>query len=327
MTIRLRDARVAAAARHADPARAVQRRSSSARVHDRRRARRPRRRAARTFRRDDVTPRGRRDRGGRAARRARKAPVDAPEPPRRLRPAHPAPAPAAAGRGRARRAGPVRDRRLELHRPRAAQPAASAAATPPAVELENPMSAEQSMLRMTLLGSLLDVAAAKPRPRRRRRSGCSRPAPSFLPEAGQQLPREPYHVAAILIGAVRPRELARPAPAARPTSSPSRACSRACSTRSASTVSSSVARRAVPASRARRPRSWIGGEPAGWVGEVHPLVAAEWDIERDGRGVRARPRRGAPSRRRPRTSDVDELPRGPRGPGGRRPRAGHRRAR
>ena len=38
--------------------------------------------------------------------------------------------------------------------------------------------------------------------------------------------------------------------------------------------------RAVPASRAHRPRARRReGEPVGWIGELHPLVARAWDLE------------------------------------------------
>ena len=72
-----------------------------------------------------------------------KLPVDAAEPPRRLRPAHPPPAPAPPRRRRARRAGAVRGGRVELRRRRAAATAA-ARGRRRCVELENPMSAEQA---------------------------------------------------------------------------------------------------------------------------------------------------------------------------------------
>ncbi len=72
----------------------------------------------------------------------------------------------------------------------------------PAVELENPMSSEQSRLRTTLLGSLLDVAQRN----LARGAGALRlfeAGAVYLP-GDTDLPREPYHVAALLTGAVRP---------------------------------------------------------------------------------------------------------------------------
>src|SRR6185312_10478817 len=83
----------------------------------------------------------------------------------------------------------------------------------PVVELENPMSSDQSRLRTTLLGSLLDVA------QRNRSRGASalrlfEAGAVYLPNAGDAaaLPREPYHVAALLSGAVRPPTWRDPEP-------------------------------------------------------------------------------------------------------------------
>ena len=65
-------------------------------------------------------------------------------------------------RGRARRARHLRDRRLELRRPGAARPPAAGArgsACARVVTIENPLSEAISILRPTLLGSLLRRAA------------------------------------------------------------------------------------------------------------------------------------------------------------------------
>jgi phenylalanyl-tRNA synthetase beta chain len=85
----------------------------------------------------------------------------------------------------------------------------------PVVELENPMSADQSRLRTTLLGSLLDVG------RRNRSRGASalrlfEAGAVYLPTPGEagSLPSEPYHVAALLSGAVRPATWRDPEPRA-----------------------------------------------------------------------------------------------------------------
>ena len=72
------------------------------------------------------------------------------------------------------------------------------------VVLENPMSSDQAQLRTTLIGSLLDAAGYN-----HARSASDirlfEAGPVYLPVADQQLPREPYHLGALLIGAVRPR--------------------------------------------------------------------------------------------------------------------------
>ena len=127
-----------------------------ARVQDRRGARRARRHGPRLPPRRRH-PRGGPDRGGRADRRPREAARDAAvrhDASGRLTETQTPPAHCVR---RADRARAARDRRLELRRPGAR---ATSCAHPgePAVELENPMSAEQSRLRTTLIGSLLDIA-------------------------------------------------------------------------------------------------------------------------------------------------------------------------
>ena len=68
-----------------------------------------------------------------------------------------------------------------------------------AVELANPLSTEQSRLRTTLLGSLLDTA----RHNRARGAGAVRlfeAGAVYLPQGEGELPREPYHLGALLSG-------------------------------------------------------------------------------------------------------------------------------
>ena len=88
----------------------------------------------------------------------------------------------------------------------------------PVVELENPMSADQSRLRTTLLGSLLDVG------RRNRSRGAAalrlfEAGAVYLPDGSDSahpptLPSEPYHVGALLSGPVRPPTWRQPDPGA-----------------------------------------------------------------------------------------------------------------
>ena len=101
----------------------------------------------------------------------------------------PPPAPAPAGGRRARGAGPGRDRGLELHQP-SRRRRSWARRAEEAVELENPMSAEQSRLRTTLLGSLLEIARRN-RARGAARSACSRPAPCTCRAARTSCPASP----------------------------------------------------------------------------------------------------------------------------------------
>ena len=82
-----------------------------------------------------------------------------------------------------------------------------------AVELENPMSSEQARLRTTLIGSLLDIASRN----RAHGAGALRlfeAGAVYLPQPAHRLPREPHHVGALLIGAVRPATWREPSPRA-----------------------------------------------------------------------------------------------------------------
>jgi phenylalanyl-tRNA synthetase beta chain len=144
-----------------------------------------------------------------------------------------------------------------------------------AVELANPLSTEQSRLRTTLLGSLLDTA----RHNRSRGAGALRlfeAGAIYLPQGERELPREPYHLGALLSGDARPATWRDPAP------------------RSADffaikgvlaglldrlRVDWTIVHVAEPFLHPGRAASILaGGEAVGWIGEIHPLVAAEWDL-------------------------------------------------
>ena len=146
-----------------------------------------------------------------------------------------------------------------------------------AVELANPMSAEQSQLRTTLLGSLLDAA------QRNRAQGAAtirlfEAGAVYLPGAKESLPREPHHVGAVLIGTSRPRSWRDPDP-------------RAADFFAAKGVLQGLletlrvpwelkATQAIPFLHPGRAAQLIvSGEPVGWVGEIHPLAAAVWDLK------------------------------------------------
>jgi phenylalanyl-tRNA synthetase beta chain len=161
----------------------------------------------------------------------------------------------------------------------------------PVVELENPMSADQSRLRTTLLGSLLDVG---------QRNRSRNPAPTHplrLFEAGAvylpapadaiadhddaagaaALPLEPYHVAALLSGAVRPATWRDPEPRAADFFAAKGvlgAMLDAVHVRWALEADPEAAPFLHPG---RAARIIIEGIPAGWIGEIHPQVAAGWD--------------------------------------------------
>ncbi len=146
------------------------------------------------------------------------------------------------------------------------------------VTLANPMSSEQSQLRTTLLGSLLDVA------QRNRARGVESLA---LFESGavyhstgsdDGLPAEPHHLGAILAGPVRPATWREQRP-------PSVDFFAAKGVLSALLASLGVEWEPQPMTTApflhpgRAAAILIGGSHLGWLGEIHPNVAARWDLE------------------------------------------------
>ncbi|HUB04750.1 MAG TPA: phenylalanine--tRNA ligase subunit beta [Solirubrobacteraceae bacterium] len=147
-----------------------------------------------------------------------------------------------------------------------------------AVTLANPLSTDLSELRTTLLGSLLDVA----RHNRARGVGNVRlfeAGAVYLPTgraASGQLPREPYHLGAVLLG--------RPRPATWRDNKP-----RTVDFFAVKGVLEGLMDRVHAdwhLERATEPflhpgrsaRIIAAGAPVGWIGEVHPLVAAGWDL-------------------------------------------------
>jgi phenylalanyl-tRNA synthetase beta chain len=152
-----------------------------------------------------------------------------------------------------------------------------------AVAIRNPMSEDQSVLRTTLLGSLLDVAL------RNRSRGMhdvrlfevgavyfDRPRPGE-PRAEQPLPDERQHVAALLTGALRPASWREPEPPLAGFFSIKAVL--------ASLLDTLRVPWRVEADRepflhpGRSARVLVGDEPAGWLGEIHPGVARAWDLD------------------------------------------------
>jgi len=159
------------------------------------------------------------------------------------------------------------------------------------VALANPMSEDQSVLRTSLLGPLLDNVE-----RNRARgnddvrlwqygaiylarepgdgNGAGPPAVPGL----DRLPTERQHLAALLTGHLRPPTWREPEPA------------RADFFAAKGVLAAVMAALRVPweVEPSREPflhpgrsaRVLAGGEPAGWLGELHPAVAARWDVER-----------------------------------------------
>jgi phenylalanyl-tRNA synthetase beta chain len=146
----------------------------------------------------------------------------------------------------------------------------------PAVELENPLSIEQSRLRTSLLSSLLDAA----RYNRARGTGDLRlfeAGAVYLPVDGEALPREPHRVGALLSGAVRPRTWRDAEP---PPADFFAAKGVLAGLLDGLHANWSVERSSEPFLHPGRSAAIIfDGAPAGWLGEVHPRVAAEWDLD------------------------------------------------
>ncbi|HEY2770339.1 MAG TPA: phenylalanine--tRNA ligase subunit beta [Solirubrobacteraceae bacterium] len=151
-----------------------------------------------------------------------------------------------------------------------------------AVELQNPMSAEQSQLRTTLLGSLLDVA------RRNHAHGAATirlfeagavylaaPAPEADP---QRPPREPYHLGALLTGPVRAPTWREPDPRGADFFAAKGVLQGLLDTLRVRWSVTAEPRPFLHPGRSAAVLAGDAGERVGWVGEIHPQVAAGWDI-------------------------------------------------
>ena len=156
-----------------------------------------------------------------------------------------------------------------------------------AVKLRNPMSEDMSVLRTTLLGSLLDVA------RRNRSRGMpdvrlfeigaiflDQPRsgePTAAEARSEPLPEEREHVGALMAGPMRPPSWREPEP---PRADFHVAKAVLAALLDTLRVPWSVERGGEPFLHpGRAARVLIGGEPAGWLGEIHPAVARAWDLE------------------------------------------------
>ncbi|HEY3725682.1 MAG TPA: phenylalanine--tRNA ligase subunit beta [Solirubrobacteraceae bacterium] len=145
----------------------------------------------------------------------------------------------------------------------------------PTVELQNPMSSEQSQLRTTLLGSLLDVA------RRNRSRGAARirlfeAGAVYLP-GDERRPAEPHHVAAVLAGPVRPATWRDPEPRETDFFAAKGVLQGLLDTVRVPWSLDTAGEPEPFLHPGRAARILIDGSPAGWIGELHPSVAAQWD--------------------------------------------------
>jgi phenylalanyl-tRNA synthetase beta chain len=143
------------------------------------------------------------------------------------------------------------------------------------VTLANPLSTDLSVLRTTLLGSLLDIA----RHNRARGVGNVRlfeAGAVYLPTEPGQLPREPYHVGGLLTGTARPASWRGGTPPAVDFFAIKGVLEGLVDRVRAEWR---LERGAEPFLHpGRSARVVVAGEQAGWIGEIHPLVAAQWDL-------------------------------------------------
>jgi len=158
----------------------------------------------------------------------------------------------------------------------------------PAVRLRNPLSEDLSEMRTTLLGSLLtsvrhNVARGREdvrlfeegavyfdRPHRRE--------PTAAEARSTPLPDERLHLGALMTGRIRPASWGDTQP---PVADFFAAKGALETLLGALRVDFTVQRGSDPFLHpGRAARVLIGGEDAGWLGELHPAVAAEWDLGR-----------------------------------------------
>jgi phenylalanyl-tRNA synthetase beta chain len=147
----------------------------------------------------------------------------------------------------------------------------------PALTLANPMSSDQSQLRTMLLGSLLDTV----RSNRSRGAGALRlfeAGAVYLASEGDQLPHEPHHVAALLYGAVRAPTWRDPEPRGADFFAAKGVLGGALD---ALMVDWSVRPGTEPFLHPGRCAEVVvdGETVIGWVGEIHPSIAADWELD------------------------------------------------
>jgi phenylalanyl-tRNA synthetase beta chain len=148
----------------------------------------------------------------------------------------------------------------------------------PTVALANPMSSDQSRLRTTLLGSLLDVAQRN----RARGAGAVRlfeAGAVYVPDPGSpgSRPAEPYHVAGLLTGPVRPATWRDPEPRTADFYAIKGVLGGMLDTVRAPWIVEQGTNLDPFLHPGRAARVLIEDQVAGWVGEIHPQVAAAWD--------------------------------------------------
>jgi phenylalanyl-tRNA synthetase beta chain len=145
----------------------------------------------------------------------------------------------------------------------------------PTVELANPMSREQARMRTVLIGGLLD-AARRNRARGATAIGLFEAGPVFLP-SGETLPDEPHRIAALMTGAVRRATWREQAPPAVDFFTAKGVLAGLLDAlRAQWSLAAGAGEPYLHPGRAAAVT--IAGRPAGWVAEIHPRIAAEWDF-------------------------------------------------
>ena len=145
-----------------------------------------------------------------------------------------------------------------------------------AVALQNPMSGDQSLLRTTLLGWLLDAAAHNVA------HGSADLAlfesgTVFRPDAAERLPHEHRALGVLATGRLAAATWGAPDP---PRADFFAAKGILEALADALRVDVSVRANPEPFLHPGRSAAVLAGEePIGWIGELHPLVAREWDID------------------------------------------------
>jgi phenylalanyl-tRNA synthetase beta chain len=142
------------------------------------------------------------------------------------------------------------------------------------VELVNPLSSELGVLRTTLVGSLLDAAARNVA----RDAGPVRlfEQGTVYRDLGDRLPRERQHLAALLLGPARPPSWREPRPPAGDLFAAKALVDALLGELRAPVEYARAEERFLHPGRSAEIR--VGGTAIGWVGEIHPLVAATWEL-------------------------------------------------
>ena len=144
-----------------------------------------------------------------------------------------------------------------------------------AVVLENPMSLEQSRLRTTLITSLLEIAQHN-HARGATTLRLFEAGAVYLSQGPGELPQEPYDIAALLIGPVRPPTWRDPDPHTADFFAIKGVLEGMLDALGAPFELRPAGAPFVHPGRAAS--VWIAGDPIGWVAELHPLVSAEWEL-------------------------------------------------